>query len=261
MLLSMLALAAMQDAPLEPSDKWVVNYAESMCTAERPLADGTALFGFRPSGIAGQSAMLVLGLPPGEDRRVRRFKGSLMIEDGGEPIDLNVTAYSLRNGSMRLATMTVDKAAMDRLRVAKSLRVPVAEDRQIAVAPGNLGQALAALDACSDDLAVSLGADPALLAAAVERPRVAGDITRFFGRENYPVSAMSSGAEGRAVAFVEIDATGNPVSCTIATSTKNAELDAATCRGAMQSRYTPAKDAAGNPLRSWFTLSVVWQIG
>jgi protein TonB len=49
--------------------------------------------------------------------------------------------------------------------------------------------------------------------------------------------------------------------CTVSGSSGNRDLDETTCRIARSRvRFTPAKDDAGNPIASSYTLPVRWQL-
>jgi periplasmic protein TonB len=54
---------------------------------------------------------------------------------------------------------------------------------------------------------------------------------------------------------------GRVSGCTVTTSSGNSDLDDATCRISKRSvRFSPAKDANGNPITSTYTLPVRWQL-
>lgn len=261
MLLSMVALVAMQDAPLTPSGKWVVDYAENMCSAERPLAGGTALIGLRPTSPSSRGAALVLGFPANGERGSARYEGELVFDGAGAPVEVVVTSYTLPNRPMRVSTLALSTENLTRLRAAKSIRVRVSENRTITVQPGDLRAAVGALYTCNDDLLVTMGADAKLLAEAVVRPEPSAENLQFFGQRYYPRAALLARASGRNMVFVEIDTAGKPTSCRVIHSAGRADLDKAACEGAMRGRYTPARNAAGEAVRSWYAQNVAWQAG
>ena len=91
--------------------------------------------------------------------------------------------------------------------------------------------------------------------------KVKGNPGSFFGRDAYPPAAVREGAQGRVVAALTIGTDGRVVGCEVRTSSGNSDLDETTCRIARNRvRFSPAKDDAGNPIQSSYTLPVRWQL-
>ncbi len=81
----------------------------------------------------------------------------------------------------------------------------------------------------------------------------------WFDEDSYPPEALRAGAQGRAVVRLTIDEHGTPSQCYVAVSAGNAALDTGTCNLAMtHGRFTPARDAQGNPRPSTYLLPVRW---
>lgn len=103
-------------------------------------------------------------------------------------------------------------------------------------------------------------AAPAAAAELIERRRGPSPVGPLIGANDYPPAAIRAGAEGRAVASLEIDAAGRVTSCAVTASSGNADLDAATCRAAQRATWRPALDDAGRPVASTYTLPVRWAL-
>ena len=84
----------------------------------------------------------------------------------------------------------------------------------------------------------------------------------WFPQDSYPAAARREGAEGRVSVTVGIGTNGRVTDCRVVSSSGNADLDGATCRLATRNgRFTPAKDAGGQPVASSFTLrNVLWRL-
>lgn len=94
-----------------------------------------------------------------------------------------------------------------------------------------------------------------------QKANVKGNPGQFFGRDAYPPAAVRAGAEGRVVASLTVGTDGRVTACNVTSSSGNSDLDETTCRIALRRvRFTPAKDDAGNPIASSFTLPVRWQL-
>ncbi len=92
-----------------------------------------------------------------------------------------------------------------------------------------------------------------------QRAAVKGNPGQFFGPDAYPPAAIRAEAQGRVVAALTVGPDGRVSGCTVTSSSGNSDLDDATCRIARSKvRFTPAKDDAGNPTSSSFTLPVRW---
>ena len=90
-------------------------------------------------------------------------------------------------------------------------------------------------------------APPRVSQAATAR----GNIGQFFGRDNYPPSALRDGAEGRVSVSVTVGPDGRVSACTVTSGSGNASLDDATCRiFRSRVRYSPAKDENGQAIAS-----------
>jgi protein TonB len=92
-----------------------------------------------------------------------------------------------------------------------------------------------------------------------QRAALKGNPAGFFGPDAYPPAAIRAEAQGRVVAALTIGPDGRVSACTVTSSSGNSDLDDATCRIARSKvRFTPAKDDAGNPTGSSYTLPVRW---
>ncbi|KQM64940.1 hypothetical protein ASE75_07680 [Sphingomonas sp. Leaf17] len=100
---------------------------------------------------------------------------------------------------------------------------------------------------------------PMSLSAGVSPRGNQGD---WFPQDSYPAAARREGAEGRVSVTVGIGVNGRVTDCRVVSSSGNADLDGATCRLATRNgRFTPARDADGQPVASSFTLrNVRWQL-
>lgn len=92
-----------------------------------------------------------------------------------------------------------------------------------------------------------------------QRAALKGNPAQFFGPDAYPPAAIRAEAQGRVVAALTIGPDGRVSACSVTTSSGNSDLDDATCRIARSKvKFTPAKDDAGNPTSSSYTLPVRW---
>lgn len=103
--------------------------------------------------------------------------------------------------------------------------------------------------------------------AAPPAPRVSqaagakGDEAGWVTQDDYPPSALRSGAAGTSVVGWTINTQGKIENCHTLQSSGNADLDAAACRAlTRRGRYSPAKDQDGNPIATTKSRRVKWVI-
>ena len=74
-------------------------------------------------------------------------------------------------------------------------------------------------------------------------------LASYVARADYPRAALRNREQGRVGFALGIGADGRVNACRITASSGSAALDAATCRiMRSRARYTPARDAQGNPV-------------
>jgi TonB family protein len=93
---------------------------------------------------------------------------------------------------------------------------------------------------------------PILPAAALKNP--AAVITD----SDYPLSMQ--GKQGTTRFELTVAADGRPVSCSVTTSSGHADLDSNACKAFLRrARFSPAKDAQGNPIAGRYRGAVTWK--
>ncbi|WP_404368216.1 energy transducer TonB [Sphingomonas sp. MMS24-J45] len=123
---------------------------------------------------------------------------------------------------------------------------------QATIPPPSPPQPLAAAPA-----PVPVPAPPAISKAAGAK----GDPSQWVTTDDYPSDALSAEAQGTSRIKWEINTAGRVENCVVVASSGNASLDRAACANiTRRGRYTPALDAAGNPMRSSSGRNVVWRL-
>lgn len=246
MLLSMLALAAMQDAPLEPSGKWVVDYGEAQCSVARSFAPGDAILGLRQRRLMRSEVELTVSVTTGVQRRERSSFAAEVLLPNSERIAVDVEPASSSGRHVRTATVSID--GIETLIAAGKFGFPLSRDEHVWMNVESLRQAHAALRKCSDDLAESLEIPIAEL-DAVAVPAVAVG-TPDFALKELPRNLGRSWTAS-SVVLIEIDDQGNAAACrTIAYSGPEVLRDKA-CERSAELRFRPARNADGKAVRTW----------
>ncbi|WP_267382031.1 MULTISPECIES: energy transducer TonB [unclassified Sphingomonas] len=244
---------------LSPSGKWVVAFDDDMCTAARQFGEGRdeITIVFRP--FPTQQNMEVVVLEPGRGTEdSRRGRAQIAIDPG----NVNATAFyeSFGVGDHRLIThIHGERAWLTALAKASTITITIGNKTRTAMLTST-GFLMATLHRCEVQLLTNWGVDPALFFDADPPTPVEGNPGRWFGPDSYPVEAMHAREQGRVIALLAIDVTGQVTNCRVVTSSRSRSLDAATCEIAKRIRYTPSHDTGGKAIASWSILPVVWQL-
>lgn len=238
---AMLAAAATQTAPITPLGRWTVDYRPDMCLASRPFgaAANPTFFGLEPSvSMDDEGAMLLILSPDSRGGGVRRGKANVILSSG-EKQTLDYLSWVLKSSpSQRAFEVTVDSDFMSKLNRSTGLSINAGKE-SFALATGPFSHVLAAMKTCNDNLLRTWGINPAARAIPVRNPG------GWFTDNDYPAAARRRGATGRVVAIVTADADGHVKACRIVNSSKDADLDKATCDLAKRrGRYQPGADGS-----------------
>lgn len=89
--------------------------------------------------------------------------------------------------------------------------------------------------------------------------RARANLGSYFSTDDYPPSAATRGAEGVVRFELEIGLDGHVGKCNVTASSGDGALDAATCSILLgRARYSPARDADGQPVPGRDRGSVTW---
>lgn len=254
--LLMLGQSASANEPLKPSSKWVVDYAESMCTLGREFGPEAVTFGIRPSALGTGGGLAVAMIPGARPGRSHETPATFVLEDGSA-IEVDATVYWLPEKKTRVVTASLNAENMAKIMSGRPFGFPTGRREHIWFEPEGVASALKVLKTCEDDLLVSLGVPADELAQIAEGPK--GDVSRYFGSAAYPSNALFVGKGGQTFALVAIDAQGRVTDCKIISNSGHESFRKSTCEALMRARFEPAKNAAGKPVRSWYPVRVTWQ--
>jgi periplasmic protein TonB len=79
--------------------------------------------------------------------------------------------------------------------------------------------------------------------------------------DDYPAAALRGRDQGTARFMLTVDQAGRVAGCVILASTGSAALDSATCRLVRaRARFTPARDANGQPVEDRYWDQIAWRL-
>jgi TonB family protein len=272
-LLALLAMLLCEASPAiaaqpAPASKWTLGYDGKVCMLWGSYGSGrdAVRLGIKPS-LTGDATRIYI-VYRGAKHPNRWGTGFLAI-DGGSEISVNFIDFRAAEPGRRFLKLELPVATArtfvsspafklrgDRQR---SLQVDAQGLREFDLRLDGLAGALPALERCVSDQVRRLGIDPASQARIAQRPQA--DLLKFFGEGDYPALAATLGISGRTTARLVVGADGRVFDCFVNESSGNAMLDHVTCETFLEDvRFTPAQNAAGQPVAAVLLQPVRWQV-
>lgn len=225
MILTMLALAASQNAPMMPSGKWTVDYRPDACIASRPFGvePSSVYLAFQPILSLDFHKMRLSVLAPNtEGSGIKTGKAKIVLEPSGAAATVDVDSWETKPGGPRGYEMIVDVDGLTQFGQSTGLKVDTGK-QSFSFTTGKLQPVLDANAKCNGDLMRSWGVDPAARAEPVGNPG------QWFTDDDYPVAAFQKRAQGHVLAVLTVDNDGKLKACKIAATSGDPDLDRGTC--------------------------------
>ncbi|MES2020328.1 MAG: energy transducer TonB [Pseudomonadota bacterium] len=254
-------LATSTDAPLVPSGKWTVDYANAGCILSRDYGTMPAVtsIGFNPFPLG--DTLEVITVSPGiPAKRYQKLKGTLTLQPSGETFQSEVTVYGIAARNNTLTTLNAEGDIAAKLLRSTSISIALADGTRKSFAVPGMPGAAAALRACQDDLLKSWGIDPTER-DRVPTPKPRTEIATWLSTDDYPSEAMASHSEGTSVIVWTIQPNGLIGDCRIVQSSGSKPLDDTACRAfKKRGRYAAVIDRDGKPATAHAMRKVVWRL-
>lgn len=279
--------AAAAPAPLilKPTSAWQVDYADERCRLARQFGEGkqTALLlmdRFGPSEyfrltIAGQvvktfvekgDADIQFG-PREEEQKLSFLKGNLgkepalVFSDSARIAPPSAAETLAMKNQKKTEDVVVEPISEDRQKAVRYLRVGKPLRKPVTLETGSMRAPLAAVDTCIENLLTSWGVD-------VERHKtLSRTVTplkspgKWIMSSDYPNEMLSAGQPALVSFRLSIGPDGVPTACHIQATTRPKEFDNAVCKSVMRrARFSPALDAQGQPLASYYQNNVYFAL-
>lgn len=268
------ALAAGQNATrLEPVIPWNIDFGENRCRLTRIFGSaenrhlvmveqaapggnfgltlaGSELANFRTAGTVD------LGLERDEPMTTRESFGKGLIPDLGPALIFGNVAIGTSQPAGPLRAVGIDLeevATVDRVVLHRGKTV-------LSFETGNMKEPFAALNSCTDDLLVQWGLDPAAHRSHVP-PKWTNEsavVQRIIAV--YPSAARRTGEQAIFRMRVTVEADGSVSDCLMEESTVTKRLESPACKEMQRAVFDPARDAQGQPMRSFFATTVTYVI-
>jgi hypothetical protein len=255
----------------KPVGQWSVDYGDDYCRLAHNFSDGSETLALAVERIQpGPMARMVL-----VSNAIKPFRSAEDIGWHFTPSDPERKArythaptaegpeyYNLGEFMLAPAAAPGPPPPYDRQQeqaIAKGLTGFVLDsglNAPVEVDTGDLSQPIAALQKCADDLAGTWGLDAAKLQSQKSPPMPAGGGVGWLPQGTIPFTEFGKLMGGSNQVRLLVDAAGKPTSCAIHWATLDAKTNTAICKALMdKAQFTPAKDAAGQPMASYWVAS------
>jgi Gram-negative bacterial TonB protein C-terminal len=271
---------------LKPTTPWNVDYADDRCRLMRQFGEGDeqtfAIFDRyapdddfqlilvgRPFKSTLDKGKVVIQFGPNEgEQSPEFFRGNL----GALPA--MVVTHRVRLAPPTPADevilanqkpddwVTLTPIGAEREKAIKTLSVSKAIRRPLILLTGPMQKPLEALGKCMDNLmTVKWGIDVARHKSLSKHVSPTITAQKWIVSSDYPLDMLEAGQPALVQFRLSVGPDGVPTACYIQSTTRPKEFDDAVCKSVMRrARFTPALDAAGVPLASFYQNIVRFQI-
>ncbi len=288
-------IAAAEPVRLQPSSKWIVDYADNSCRLVRTFGEGESrTILFFESEAPGRMDMTVSGeplkgsnqevsarfLPIGgkmlQGRRAKTVKGgepailwsavSWLPEQVAEELERASANRTVKPGTRPPPINLADRAAekLQRRQFAEKadgLEIQTRRNHPVILETGPMGDPIKAFEKCGRDSLKDWGVDPDLEDRIVRPAWAAGGALKWFSSDDYPRDMVIEGKGSYVKARVLIDATGKVTKCTSLSHFDAPEFNQASCDAIMQrAKFEPAELADGTKVPTYTTLHIRWEM-
>lgn len=242
---------------LEPSGKWVLDYADTQCVASREYGSSsrpvTLVIRPAPNGSSYEFTIL---MPQPAPAPANELSGTVSF--GNRPIKAWLLSYGVKN--QRLFQYRISAADMEQARTATSvsLRPLGGPERRFSLEA--MPSLLKGLEDCTRDLIKSWNGNEAGQRHIARRAR--GDLHKVFSTVDYPAIAVALQQGGRSRFLLLVDEKGAVAGCHVLEPSGAPVLDTVSC-SEIRSRaiFSPALDDKGQPTRDTVvTPPIVWKV-
>ena len=239
-------------APLQPTDKWGVDYAATQCTAARPF--GSVTLGLVPS-VSGGTYVLMVNEPEAGPRFAQESSGT--VDFGNGPIPSAALYFGADGVKMRAHQFRITATQMEYARNAPVVTLRGADGASFEFALSDMGAVLDALRTCTADLQKSWN----LGAGARTEVKPVGDVQAMFATNDLPREALQKQQPDRAQYQLMVDEKGIVAGCDVLVTSGSAVVDTEGCQLIRErAKFKPAIDALGKAVRSvWTSPRVTWR--
>lgn len=270
------ATAADDALVFAPRGDWAVSSEAESCSLTRQFDNSgeplqLRLQTFAPGG--GFRAILLGKSLPQRDSGLLEFEYSFqpdpgMIEANGILNRSNgVPMVTFRTDLLPSATVelaaadrpaTTPESTTARAAAIDTFTIRFSRGRPLTLQLGSMGEPIARLAACAQELPGKWGLDPAVQ-QTLSRRAVPLDQASWLGPGSYPWAYLRSSNSLMISLRMNVDERGAPTACVVQAPRTRTGAELLACREILKTaRFDPALDHAGNPVPSYFAITIFY---
>lgn len=261
---------------LQPNGPWNVHFADEKCVLSGVFGDerNAHLLAFQQYWPSGSAGVTVAGPAFGKFENLQPTR--LTFYDGQQAIEGTPFRGKIEDVGAAVIYTSVALAAREqgqrqRARVLPDLDTAFGQQvryvsvkqgsREVRLQTGPLKAAFEVLNSCTEGLITEWGLD-------LERHRTATALPKWRNSQTlvrrlqglYPSRALNAGESGIMWLRVIVGEGGKVEDCVIHRGTKSERLDSPACNVMQTAEFEPARDAGGQPFRSYYATMVTYRI-
>jgi TonB family protein len=246
------------DPTLQPINKWVVDFAETHCTAARAYGstEEPVVLAFRPS--VAENMMRLTVLRSGRASAARH--SPVTVEFSGSQVPGTGLSFPTKERKQVVTWIHIAAETFARLKSAGEVTIQIGGEPPLRFALREMPAVVNALVECNDDLRQHWNIAETTT-VKIGRPATPLNSSQWLSPGDYPRRAIDESASGTVPFILMVNETGVVEDCGIEGSSGNASLDATGCvRLIERARFQPALDENGNPVRSIYRSRITWRL-
>ena len=247
-------------APVQPTGKWVVDFAPSQCTAVRDYGtvDRPLALVLKPSVIGDVMTVAIVrgGASPaiGEHSVIIRL-------DQGPSFPASLLAFSPKSGKQRVEMINLPLETFSAVRRSTLLAIAGTGVASRSFALSGMVPLMKAMDACLADLQQLWNVSEVARAQLKQAPMSKKSLAKLFDSRDYPSGALNSRQSGSLAFALLIDETGKIADCTVIATSGVATLDSQSCAVVKERAvFDPAVGSDGKPAKSAVIQRIRWEM-
>lgn len=273
-----IALAAVLIAPasakaeklpetLPRTGSWDLVYDQNGCDLSAPFSDGN-------QQVVAKFTLLSPRRKPGITLYGKRFQSRLLklplkVDFGDPRVSFEADSIFGKTGDQPTVTISLNRseAPMETgsgaaLPPIDSVILTFQNKQPFRLALGSFEPALDALYRCGDNVVKEWGYDPAEQKTVTKPPEPLVPISHWLRSGDYPRVLLGNRQSGIVKFRLDVGVQGSVDGCVIISETSEQGFADITCRLISErARFSPAQNADGKPIRSYYVNSAVWISG
>jgi TonB family protein len=249
------AISPPTPSPMDPSEPWALNYAQSMCILSRQYANNGKRFTLvlKPSPLNDE---IRLGMLFAGTAKFDEGKAQISF-DGHPPIEAPFMSSAVAAEGMYLVSIDTKRSELSGFDQSKVMWLRAGKFT-FALKLADVAKALAALKLCEKDLIVHWGMDAKVVDSLATMP-VERNVASVFRVDDYPSSAIAHSEQGTVGARFWVSKEGKISDCTVIESSGSKVLDQQTCSIIRsRARFDPARTQAGEAVACPSFVRIRW---